>query len=319
MKIGIIGAGFAAAMHSYAIRTSFPETEQFVFDIDQATAEAFAKKSCAIAVNNCIELLDNTDAVIISTPVKTHYSLAMEALKRKKHILCEKPMALTYPEAVEMYKTGEKNNIICAVGFNYRYFTITKLLKQERPIGDITKLNVVIYRLNRDEWHNEFNGVLSDLGTHLIDLVMFLCNQKINLSACTIKMKKRNNWDFDSSVFGKLMNGTEFQISAARIQAPADIKFRIEAEGKDGILIYDSRRMSNYIINKNGNKTEYRLELSLEYKDFFDFTDSILSQDTEWINLIEKQHSSNIALFQDGVYVQQALDYFTKQAVIYNE
>lgn len=55
------------------------------------------------------------DAVIIATPVWTHFDFVRKALEHNKHILCEKPMAQSYAEAKEMCGLSEITSVICAV------------------------------------------------------------------------------------------------------------------------------------------------------------------------------------------------------------
>ena len=60
------------------------------------------------------------------------------------------------------------------IGFNYRFFDISEILKNQTQRGEINKINIMIKRLFRNEWHNKENGVLSDLGIHLIDYITYL-------------------------------------------------------------------------------------------------------------------------------------------------
>ena len=310
MNIGIVGAGFAASLHSDAIRMKFPTINQYVYDVNIDVAEKFAEKHQAFLTNNYSELLKCTDAIIISTPSSTHFSLAIEAINNKKHILCEKPMALNIGEAIEMTKAASNNNIIAAIGFNYRYFEITRLLKNESPVGDIRRIKLAIDRLNRNEWHNKNNGVLSDLGVHLIDLIMFVCNQKFDLNTCRTHIRKKEDWDYDACVCGKMNNGIEFILSASRIDIPSEVKFLVEIEGENGVLSYDSREMRSYTIERKGAIFKYSLMPNYEKDDFFDFFDSIMQQDLEWIKMINTNTYNHLALFIDGVSAQQALDFF---------
>lgn len=315
MRIGIIGAGTAATMHSRAIQSLHPEMEQFVFDINPEVAVKFANAHNVICSSNLHDFWECIDAVVISTPVTTHSTFVKEALRRKKHILCEKPMALNTNEAQEMLNMcREYDGVVCSVGFNYRYFAITRLIKESKLIGEIKNVNLMIRRLYRNDWHNSYNGVLSDLGIHLIDLLFFICNQSIDFSTCTTIMKKKEDWDYDSQVSGQMTNGVNFYISASRITNPLEVVFSINIEGEAGSILYDSRQMSKWTLKKGGIVEVGTFELSYTTTDFFDFTDSISLQDFFWIKSINNNRNYYNASFEDGLNAQRALDYFIDQA-----
>ena len=135
MKIGIIGIGFAGQLHSKVIEM-FCSDIYYVYDLTAHVAQEFAKTHKCQAVNTLDELYDKTDAVIIATPTFTHYSLVMEAMQKGKHVLCEKPMSLRVDESEKMLAMSREKNLICAIGFNYRFFEITEILKKQNLIGE---------------------------------------------------------------------------------------------------------------------------------------------------------------------------------------
>lgn len=316
MKIGIIGIGYAGQIHLKAIKLFNSNIECYVYDVALQVAQDFAKiHNCKVA-NTIEELYDKTDAVIIATPTFTHYNLAMEAMKKGKHVLCEKPMALLVKEAAEMFEMSKKNNLICMIGFNYRFFEITEILKKQNKIGKMTNVKIVIKRLFRSEWHDKNNGVLADLGIHLIDYVNYLCENSIDLFTCEVNRKYINDWDYNSKVSGKMENGIHFEISASRIENPDEVQFSIEIIGEKGIFKYDSRQETTYVIEKNNNSHIYSFKKTEKAENFFDFSDSILRQDIAWIKAMTGKKSDNIATFKDGYNAQKALDYFLSKKEI---
>ena len=80
------------------------------------------------------ELLDNDEisAIVIATPPKTHFDLAMDAIKAGKHVFVEKPLALTLEELarIEEALTSEAAGRILMVGFNRRFAPATERLRQ---------------------------------------------------------------------------------------------------------------------------------------------------------------------------------------------
>ncbi len=70
------------------------------------------------------------DAIVIATPVNTHYRLAKEALLHDKHVLIEKPMTTTSREALELIELAEKRKMVLMVGHTYEYHPAVDFLKE---------------------------------------------------------------------------------------------------------------------------------------------------------------------------------------------
>lgn len=310
MKIGIIGIGFAGQLHSKVIEMLDTNIVYYVYDVTPNAAQEFAKAHKCQAVNSLEELYKKIDAVIIATPTFTHYNLVMEAIQKGKHILCEKPMAVRLSETEEMLEMSRKKNKICAIGFNYRFFEITEILKKQNQIGEMCNIKILIKRLFRNDWHNKDNGVLADLGIHLIDYITYLCNQSINLSTCKVRRKYIEGWDYDSKVLGKTEKGIPFELIASRTKNPDEVQFNIEIVGTKGTFRYDSRKETTYEIEKDNISCKYNFEKEQKTEGFFDFTDSILRQDEAWLKAISSENVKNIATFEDGFRAQKALEIF---------
>lgn len=189
LNIGIIGAGFAAGVHSKALKSIDCSMRQYIFDVNDEIAKRFSDEYDCKAAKTLDDLFDSVDAVIIATPVWTHFDFVRKALEHNKHILCEKPMAQSYAEAKEMCGLSEITSVICAVGFNYRFFDITKSLQNEIKNTTVEEIHLSIRRLFRNDWRRDETSVLSDLGIHLIDLLSILSGGKIDVDCCKTQMK----------------------------------------------------------------------------------------------------------------------------------
>ena len=73
---------------------------------------------------------DDVDIVDISTPTHLHHEIALEAIKAGKHIFCEKPMAIDYGQAKEMYEAAEKAGVTHFLNHNYRRCPAVRLAKR---------------------------------------------------------------------------------------------------------------------------------------------------------------------------------------------
>ena len=113
------------------------------------------------------------DAVVIATPVKTHYELAMKALKNKKHILVEKPMARTVKEVEEIEFLSEKNELIAMSGHTFLFNPAVKKIKEIISSGDIGEIRYIYsQRLNLGRIRNDVDA-LWNLAPHDISIIKF--------------------------------------------------------------------------------------------------------------------------------------------------
>ena len=171
MNVGIIGMGFVGQLHLKAMKMIDQNIKCYVYDLRSDIAQEFAKKYGCSVISTLEEMYDSTDAIIIATPTFTHYELTMRAIRKGKHVLCEKPMALTVSEAKKMVEMAKQKKVVCAIGFNYRFFEITEIFRKTSQIGEICDIQILIKRLFRKDWHNSENGVLADLGIHLMSII----------------------------------------------------------------------------------------------------------------------------------------------------
>lgn len=135
------------------------------------------------AYANLEELLSNetVDAIIIATPNKQHYAIAMTAIEHGLHVLCEKPLAMNYTEASNMAEAADTAGVKTMVPFTYRFMPTARYLRELIEQGYIGKpyhLNMRYYtgyaREGQYMWRFDLDesgsGVVGDLGTHWLYL-----------------------------------------------------------------------------------------------------------------------------------------------------
>jgi scyllo-inositol 2-dehydrogenase (NADP+) len=127
---------------------------------------------------------DSIELIIVNTPNGTHYEYAKKALHAGKHVVVEKPFTITVAEGEELIALAEKQNKKLSVYQNRRYDSDFKILKKvikEQWLGEIVETEMHFDRF-KDELspkvHKEIpvagNGILYDLGSHLIDQALQL-------------------------------------------------------------------------------------------------------------------------------------------------
>ena len=116
---------------------------------------------------------DNIDAVVIATPVASHYELSMRALMSGKHVLVEKPMARTVSEVEQIGKIAEEKKLVAMVGHTFLYNTAVRYLKQlidSNELGDIRY--IYSQRLNLGRIRSDVDA-LWNLAPHDISIIQY--------------------------------------------------------------------------------------------------------------------------------------------------
>jgi predicted dehydrogenase len=141
--------------------------------------------------NNYSEFLaQDFDAVYIGSINANHYSQVIEAAYAGKHILCEKPLAITSQQAFEMYETCKRNNVLLAVNYVNRFHPLVQKAKElinKNYIGKLVSISVSYNTEYTPDDNFRFvkelsgGGALRDIGTHMIDLLLFFGGNIIDI------------------------------------------------------------------------------------------------------------------------------------------
>jgi predicted dehydrogenase len=119
-------------------------------------------------------LSSDVDAVVIATPVSTHHSLAMEALKAGKHVLVEKPLAATVKDAVEIAETADELGLVAMVGHTFQYNPAVNVVRDLIVRGEIGKVHYInSTRVNLGLFQPDIN-VMWDLAPHDISIMLHI-------------------------------------------------------------------------------------------------------------------------------------------------
>lgn len=129
---------------------------------------------------------DDIDVILIATPNSLHEPIAVSALQSGKHVLCEKPLALSLAGAQRMAAAARAADRVTAVNHRYRWVPAMRYLHElvtADEFGDMRQLFMNYFNalfLDQDtpmQWRylrSERGGILADIGSHLIDLAIWL-------------------------------------------------------------------------------------------------------------------------------------------------
>jgi predicted dehydrogenase len=195
VKVGIIGAGFIGRVHVEALRRLGYVDVVAISEKDQATADSAASElRIPKAYGNSEDLLKDKEiqAVHIATLNHLHYPLAKKAMELGKHVLCEKPLAMTSAEADDLLKTAEKTGVVHAICHNMRYYPMVKQARSMVKAGEVGDIRLIHGQYLQD-WlflETDYNWrllssvggksrAIADIGTHWLDMVQHITGQRV--------------------------------------------------------------------------------------------------------------------------------------------
>ncbi len=250
-------------------------------------------------------LLDDpqVDAVYIPLPNAMHKEWTVKAAKAGKHILCEKPMALTLEDADEMIAAAKENGVKLMEAFMYRFTARTKKLGEllaEGVIGEIRHINST-FRFKLDDLSDiRLNaklggGSLWDVGCYPVNLVGMLMGEEPE-AVCALKADRQGVDDSLSAVM-RYKSGVIATLSSGLNSASCMFT---EINGEEGtLLIRDSFDQTDtpILLVKDGVTTEIPVPASKRYvAEVEDFSDAILHDREPGFGLDETRRNIGIIL-----------------------
>ena len=190
MKVAVIGCGTIANAAHIPSYLNNPEAEiKYFCDIIPERAENAVKKyGCGTAVVDYHDVLKDpeVEAVSVCTPNNVHPVIAIDALRAGKNVLCEKPAARTYAEALEMQKVQHETGKVLNIGVVNRFNDGVNRIKEYIDQGKLGNIHhvYVSFRAHRSipGLGGAFTtkaiaggGALIDWGVHYLDIVMYCC------------------------------------------------------------------------------------------------------------------------------------------------
>ncbi len=206
IRIGLLGFGSMGRTHTWAVQNlpffygdlPFRALTAGVCTTSEERAAKIAATfgiPCSTANEDALIYDPSIDVIDICTPNVFHFETLKKALAAGKHVLCEKPLCISAEQAKELSALPLKNGQICGMVFNNRWLTPTMRAKQlieEGRLGRILSFRGSYLHNSATDpakpagWKQDRDvcggGVLFDLGSHVIDLLSWLCGRitKVN-------------------------------------------------------------------------------------------------------------------------------------------
>ena len=265
IKFGILGCSSIADKSMIpAIKNSTNSQLEMLGSQSTNKAAKFGKKFSCKAHGNYEEVLENDkiDAVYISLPPSLHEKWIIKAAKFGKHIICEKPTALSTKSAKKIIKECKKNNVRVIENFAFRYHP------QQQQIVEIIKKNSIgkpslfygNYSFNLNVSQNNFRlnkklggGVLNDVAGYLICASRIIFNEKPISVFCDLQYEKKI--DVSGNIYIKYKNKN----AICSFSYKNDFQSFYNIFGENGILKAEKsfnirKNMKSVITIKKGTK-----------------------------------------------------------------
>ena len=300
-----------------------------VMEIEKQMAERIREKYNAKRAYISVEELladPEVDAVYIASPVWAHAAQARLAADAGKHILIEKPLAMTAEEAEAVVSYCKGKNVQIAVGFAMRFGSGVQAMKRAVSRGKIG--NVVSAYAQFTCWYPEMEnawrqkkalaggGALMDMGVHCIDLMQYITESKV-LQVAAFNDNQTFDYEVEdaSTLLLRLANGAQCVVQSNFNIPDAASKWRLEFFGTRGRLLGDNvigqedtgtvnalfiGDAGDYNAQQDDEKPQGDL-LKMEYGNFYtreikSFSDSILNG------------KPLAAPAEDAIYVQRVIE-----------
>lgn len=226
VKFGIIGYGFMGHIHANKLLLLKEADVIAVCDLDPDKLKDVPQD--IMRYTDMDELLKNKEinTVIIAVPNHIHLEAVTKAARAGKHILCEKPVAMTVDEFDRMIEVVKECGVKFTVHHQRRFdldFRTAKEVYDKHMVGDVYTIQSKLYGFNGNmhDWHIYLKfggGMLYDWGVHLIDQMLFMVNSKIKSVFADMRNVINKEVDdyfkiiikFENGINGEIELGTYF-------------------------------------------------------------------------------------------------------------
>lgn len=335
-RYAVIGTGGIANWHISAFTGQPGVTLVGATDVSAEALSRVQEKHPGIVVSESAEQMlaeAKPDIVSICTPNKFHHAAALAAFAAGAHVACEKPMAMTLAEALEMEQAREKAGRLGLINFSYRNcdsFRFAKDMIASGDLGEIIRVNAVYLQsfLGADQpwaWRNDKSiagfGALGDLGVHMIDGVRFITGQELVSvvgKAQTLIRSRRDGkgvdrpvtTDTNAAFLGELTGGALAVFETTQVAPGYGNHFRIDISGTRGTLQVLSERGEEIAFYGGGGFSRtVTWKTSVPWQPVpTDFPGRHWAKTPEALVIAARGQPAQYGTFADGVAAQRVLD-----------
>ena len=339
--VAIIGTGqIALANHLPGLALCPAAKVVALCDSDPATLEKASRQ--VPGARTCADWRDiihddTVHAVIIATPNFTHPPIAVAAVAKGKHVMCEKPLALNFAEALVMYRAAEEARVVHMTAFTYRFVPAMRYMKHLVARGDLGQL--YHFRAQRfQDWGDRAlgwrqredlagTGELADMLSHRIDYAHHLVG-RINKLVADLrtfvpqrggKPSDVDDWaamlcEFEHTPATGVLESSKLATGRGEGHRGQDV---VEINGSEASIVYSTQKPLTLQIGKKGDPDLRAIDVPREFHVYPgsprdpDKGDPLVTfrydQSFEFIDAIRSKRPASPG-FRDGAAAQAVMD-----------
>ena len=240
----MIGVGHLGSIHARIYKEIDGCTLAGICDIDQQRLKQLSAESGIPGFTDYSELYDKVDAVSVAVPTKDHYKVALQFLKKGKHVLVEKPFTPSLREADALIRIAKANGLILQVGHVERFNSAFSAAKEH--IKDPKFIEC--HRLSQFPNRSLDVGVVLDLMIHDIDIVLGLVNSPIK-RIDAVGVPVLTGFEDIANARINFKNGCVANLTASRVSDEPMRKIRIFL--KNAYMSLDYRNEAAFVYSRD--------------------------------------------------------------------
>jgi predicted dehydrogenase len=325
LKLGIIGCGKVTTMfHLKALREIDEIAVTAVSDLDTERMEEVRRLfNAERGYLNYLEMLDDPEiqAIAICTPPRLHGEIVLRAVEKRKHVLCEKPLAKTVGECLEIKHASEEEKVVVLPVHNYLFtpaLSSAHALMEQGSIGQVSHLkmnfenSLVTYRPRTNFRLKEAAGIVEDLLPHVLSISTWLAGGVEGVEEQRVWRKK---YDVPDNAYFRFALAKGVPLEATLSWTKLVPSFRLEVAGEGGKMELDLMRSPQSFkllsgdmvtkINLEGSFRQYLKLLRLEHPAF-------RNQYLHFLHVIEGKETPLISL-GDEVNIVKTMEEVSSQ------
>lgn len=305
IRIGLVGCGAISNVHASAINGIQDAVLYGVCDYNYEKAKDFAKEHNVKAFESFEQMLEdsNIDCISLCTPSGLHAEQTIQALKKGKHVLTEKPMALNTSDCKRVIETekqtGKKVSVVSQLRFREDVLTIKQLVKENR-FGKLTNCDLYIKYYREPDYYAsspwrgtlkmDGGGALINQGVHGVDVMNFILGKPKIISSNVDTTIHKIEAEDNCVALLRYPNGASGIIQASTATPPGFPK-RVLIHGEKGFaeltegeitqLYLDGEYKVKKPVSENANRsnTNKVLDFSGHQKQYQNFINAITNEE----------------------------------------
>lgn len=294
--IGVLHRVAASMFDAYQLRggvfnVKYEESIKFAEQLGIATNQIYPDLDTLVEKELQLPASERIQVVSVLTPNFLHFPMAKKLLENGFHVICEKPMTMTYSEALELQETQQKHNAFFALTHTYTGYPMVRQMKkmiQEGVIGEVQKVDAQYYQgwinpiihdpeQRKSTWRldPDKSGIsccMGDIGVHAYQMLEYVSGHVIkSILADLNHLYDDNQMDIDGTVLLRLGDHKKGVLRASQIATGEENNFTVAVYGKKAGLKWEQENPNYLYLLEDGQPLRvlkpghgYNSDLSLD-------------------------------------------------------